>query len=637
MALLIQEPISFGETGLENKQEQEVILGIDLGTTNSLVAIIENNKPRFFCDEKGLELHSSVVSFDENGKILEVGNKALEDKKAVTISSIKRLMGKNFDDVKNIKDQFNFKFDEENKDHLKIIIKNYKYSPEEISAEILKYLKNLAENNLKIEIKKAVITVPAYFDESAKNATKLAANLAGLEVLRLVNEPTAAALAYGLDNSSEGIYCIYDLGGGTFDISILKMQKGVFKVLGVAGDNALGGDDFDELLAKKLDISKIEARKIKEELSKSPFAVNAALPNFAKGVAQSAFVTQSKDLVHNISITKTEFENLISEKIQKTIKLTNNLIDDLELEIEEIKGVVLVGGSTRIPLIKSKLAEIFGDNKVLTNLDPDRVVAIGAAWQADNLSGKSNNLLLDVVPLSLGIEMMGGIVDKVIYRNNTVPTSVTKEFTTYADFQTGMQLHIVQGERELAEDCRSLARFEIKNIPAMKAGFARVSVTFKVDADGLLTVLAEEKLTGEKQEIIVKPTYGLDEVEVKKLLLESQENAKSDIEKRLLAKAILDAKKDITILQDDLKNFPNLILQEEKEKIEKAIRNLEKLFDDKNNRSEISAATQELEKAAENFILQKVNSIVNKNLSGRKVNSWEFFNWSPLLEYFIIL
>lgn len=621
MALLIQEPISFGETGLENKQEQEVILGIDLGTTNSLVAIIENNKPRFFCDEKGLELHSSVVSFDENGKILEVGNKALEDKKAVTISSIKRLMGKNFDDVKNIKDQFNFKFDEENKDHLKIIIKNYKYSPEEISAEILKYLKNLAENNLKIEIKKAVITVPAYFDESAKNATKLAANLAGLEVLRLVNEPTAAALAYGLDNSSEGIYCIYDLGGGTFDISILKMQKGVFKVLGVAGDNALGGDDFDELLAKKLDISKIEARKIKEELSKSPFAVNAALPNFAKGVAQSAFVTQSKDLVHNISITKTEFENLISEKIQKTIKLTNNLIDDLELEIEEIKGVVLVGGSTRIPLIKSKLAEIFGDNKVLTNLDPDRVVAIGAAWQADNLSGKSNNLLLDVVPLSLGIEMMGGIVDKVIYRNNTVPTSVTKEFTTYADFQTGMQLHIVQGERELAEDCRSLARFEIKNIPAMKAGFARVSVTFKVDADGLLTVLAEEKLTGEKQEIIVKPTYGLDEVEVKKLLLESQENAKSDIEKRLLAKAILDAKKDITILQDDLKNFPNLILQEEKEKIEKAIRNLEKLFDDKNNRSEISAATQELEKAAENFILQKVNSIVNKNLSGRKVNS----------------
>jgi molecular chaperone HscA len=619
MALLIQEPISIEETGLENKQE--IILGIDLGTTNSLVAIIENNKPRFFCDEKGLEIHSSVVSFDDNGKILEVGNKALEDKNSVTISSIKRLMGKNFDDVKNIKDQFNFRFDEENKDHLKINIKNCKYSPEEISAEILKYLKNLAENNLKIEVKKAVITVPAYFDESAKNATKLAANLAGLEVLRLVNEPTAAALAYGLDNSSEGIYCIYDLGGGTFDVSILKMQKGVFKVLGVAGDNALGGDDFDELLAKKLDISKSEARKIKEELSKSPFAANAALPPFSKGVIQSAFVSQSKDLVHTISITKTEFENLISEKIQKTIKLTNNLIDDLELEIDEIKGVVLVGGSTRIPLIKSKLAEIFGDNKVLTNLDPDRVVAIGAAWQADNLSGKSNNLLLDVVPLSLGIEMMGGIVDKVIYRNNTVPTSITKEFTTYADFQTGMQLHIVQGERELAEDCRSLARFEIKNIPAMKAGFARVAVTFKVDADGILTVLAEEKLTGEKQEIIVKPTYGLDEIEVQKLLLESQENAKTDIEKRLLAKAILDAKKDITILQDDLRNFSNLISQEEKEKIEKAIINLEKLFDDKNNRSEISAATQELEKVAENFILQKVNSIVNKNLSGRKVNS----------------
>ncbi|MBU6339368.1 MAG: Fe-S protein assembly chaperone HscA [Rickettsiales bacterium] len=590
MALLIQEP----ESGQENKQEQEIVIGIDLGTTNSLVAIIENNKPRFFCDENKKELHSSVVSFDNDGKILEVGNRALENTNAIRISSIKRLMGKNFDDIKNIKDQFDFTFDENSKDSLKIIVKNNAYSSEEISAEILKYIKNLAENSLKTEIKKAVITVPAYFDEAAKNATKLAANLAGLEVLRLVNEPTAAALAYGLDNGSEGIYCIYDLGGGTFDVSILKMQKGVFKVLGVSGDNALGGDDFDDLIAKKLNISKIAARKIKEELS-------------------------TKHEAQNTEFTRQEFENLIKNHINKTIKLTNNLIDDLDLEIDEIKGVVLVGGSTRIPLVRSKLAEIFGDNKVLTNLDPDRVVAIGAAWQADNLSGKSNNLLLDVIPLSLGIEMMGGIVDKVIYRNNTVPTSITKEFTTYADGQNGMQLHIVQGERELAEDCRSLARFEIKNIPAMKAGFARVAITFKVDADGLLTVLAEEKLTGEKQEIIVKPTYGLSEENIKKLLLESQENAKSDIEKRLLAKAVLDAKQDITILQNDLKNFKDLISKEEKNKIEQAILSLEELFKKQNNRKEITAAIHELEQVAENFILQKVNSIVNKNLAGKKV------------------
>ena len=591
----------------ENQNNEEVVIGIDLGTTNSLVAIVEDEKVKFFADENGYEIHPSIVNYDENGNVINVGHilKQVQDdflarhpelvsgSISTSISSIKRLMGKSFADVKN--DELNFEIDQSSaqKEVLRINVGPRKIRPAEVSSEILKYLKNLAQNNLKTEIKKAVITVPAYFDEAAKNATKLAANLAGLEVLRLVNEPTAAALAYGLDNSVEGIYCVYDLGGGTFDVSILKMQKGVFKVLGVAGDNALGGDDFDHLIAEKLSVNLAQARKIKEELS-------------SKTIANSQF-------------TRGDFEKLILPKIEKTFTLTKNLIEDLELESEEIKGVILVGGSTRIPLVKEKLTEIFGQEKVLDKLDPDRIVAAGAAWQAYNLSGKSHNLLLDVIPLSLGIEMMGGIVDKVIHRNSTIPTALTKEFTTSADNQNGMKFHIVQGERELATDCRSLAEFEIKNIPAMKAGLARVAVTFKVDADGLLIVTAEEKITKQKQEIIVKPSYSLDENEIKKMLLDSLKNSKSDVENRLLIQTIVEANKDMMIVKKDLENS-STIDEKEKKLIGQKLENLEKLISKKNSRDAIILAQQELGKAAENLVLRKVNAVLNAKIAGKKID-----------------
>ena len=609
MALIqIQEP---GQSE-ENQNANEVVIGIDLGTTNSLVAVVEDEKVKFFADEKGNEIHPSVVGYDAAGNVVGVGEQVLKQVQddsnsqssphchpelvsgsiPTAISSIKRLMGKSFSDVKN--EKFSFEIDQcsAEKEVLRIIVGPRKIRPAEVSSEILKYLKNLAETNLKTEIKKAVITVPAYFDEAAKNATKLAANLAGLEVLRLVNEPTAAALAYGLDNSAEGIYCVYDLGGGTFDVSVLKMQKGVFKVLGVAGDNALGGDDFDDLIAQHVGVGRAEARKIKEELSSTS----------------------------GTTFTRQDFENLIAPKIEKTFTLTKNLIEDLDLESLDIKGVILVGGSTRIPLVAQKLAEIFGAEKILNKIDPDRIVAAGAAWQAHNLSGHGKNLLLDVTALSLGIEMMGGIVDKVIHRNSTIPTAMSKEFTTYADNQTGMKLHIVQGERELAADCRSLAEFEIKNIPPMKAGLARVAVTFKIDADGLLTVSAEEKITRQHQEIEVRPSYSLNENEIKKMLLDSLRNSQADIAQRLLIQAAVEANHDVDIIRNDLKNFAGVIEADEVKLINEKLEVLEKLTAEKTSREAILDAQKDLGKAAENLVLRKVNAVLNQKIAGKKVD-----------------
>lgn len=600
MSLLqIQEPGKIQE----NQEALETIIGIDLGTTNSLVGIVRDEKVEILADENGNNIIPSIVNYDVKGSLIGVGSKT---DSGINISSIKRLMGKNFSDVKTT--DFSFQIADEKT--LRIIVGNRKIRPEEISSEILKHLKNIAEKKLNLKIHKAVITVPAYFDEAAKNATKLAANLADLEVVRLVNEPTAAALAYGLENSSEGVYAVYDLGGGTFDVSILKMQKGIFKVLGVAGDNHLGGDDFDLMIVNKFpQLSHSEARKIKENLSQT-----------INGNEGEDGVANPSSSSFPVNISRQEFENLISEKIEKTIKLTENLIDDLDLKTDEIKGVILVGGSTRIPLVRKKLTEIFGEKKVLTNLDPDRVVAIGAAWQAYNLSGLGKNLLLDVNPLSLGIEMMGGITEKIIQRNSTIPTSYTKEFTTYANNQTGMKFHIVQGERELAKDCRSLANFEIKGIPPLPAGIARIRITFKLDADGLLTATAEEKITKTKQEIEVKPSYSLDENEIKKMLLDSLKNSQSDIEQRLLIEAATESLQDAVVIENDLKNSALFPDENEKKLISEKLKILKEEISKKTSRELILLAQNGLSKACENLVLRKVNSVLKEKITGKKVD-----------------
>lgn len=588
MSLLqIQEPITE-----QSNENPEIVVGIDLGTTNSLIGVLENDKIKFFSDENHNNIIKSRVAFDNAGNVVGVGNNAHGQ---YLISSIKRLMGKNYADLKNTNlsdlPYLNLINDNSsNNEAISLRIANKNISAIEISAEILKYLKQIAEKNLQQTINKAVITVPAYFDDNAKNATKQSAELAGFEVLRLLNEPTAGALAFGLDNQSAGTYAVYDLGGGTFDVSILKMQKGVFKVLGVAGDNHLGGDDFDEILRQK---KFNNPQEVKEHLS---------------------FHEKYGDFSRN------DFETLINDKVSRTIQITLDLIADLEIDEEQIDGVILIGGSTRIPLIQNKLKEIFGSNKIITNLDPDRIVAMGACYQAYNLSHKKNNLLLDVNPLSLGIEMMGGIVDKIIHRNSTIPIAKAKEFTTYTDNQTAMKFHIVQGEREFAKDCRSLAEFEVKNIPPMKAGIARIRITFKLDADGLLTINSEEKFTGEKQEIIVRPSFGLNEIQVKNILLESLKNSKDDMENRLLTETIVIVNHDIEIIEKDLKNSQIILDILEREKIIETIKNLKNLISSKSDRKAIIEGQKHLIKVAENLILQKVNKILNQKITGKNID-----------------
>ncbi|MFP3016537.1 MAG: Hsp70 family protein [Wolbachia sp.] len=568
------QPIQISEPN-----SSEVVFGIDLGTTNSLIAMVNKaGNVEIFKDEQGRELLPSALSYENN--TLKTGCDVGQN----AIYSIKRLMGKSVEELN--KEGVNFEIDHESEKVIRIKCAEEKYlTPVEISAEILKALCKRVEESIEMKVKKAVITVPAYFDDSARNATKYAARLAGIEVLRLVNEPTAAALSYSIEkNNNSGIYAVYDLGGGTFDISILKLHQGVFQVLAVGGDTNLGGDDFDHLLSlivlnkyrEKVGLNKecssvipvwdpeslitnehtrklynknwipvsatcmttlIESRIVKEYLSKN------TVGTFKFNINGELFKCE---------ITREEFEQAISSLVNKTINIVTRTISDIDLKIDDIKGVILVGGATRTPLVQNSLVKLFG-NKVLNDVDPDKAVAIGAALQAHDLtsSSKDRNILLDVLPLSLGIETMGGIVEKIIPRNTPLPVSEIKEFTTYVDGQTAIKIHVCQGEREMIEDNKSLAQFELKGIPPLPAGFARIEIEFTVNVDGILTVTAREKTTGIEQTVEVNSSFGLSEADVQNMVNQSINSFDEDMKARSLAGAKINGNKLIHLVENN--------------------------------------------------------------------------------------
>ena len=602
--------------------QHRLAVGIDLGTTNSLVATVRNSIPEVLTDEDGRALLPSIVRYLSNGHA-SIGYKAqaaqTTDPKN-TIVSVKRFMGRGLKDIAHVENlPYDFQ-DAPGMVQLKTVagVK----SPVEVSAQILATLRQQAEDALGDELVGAVITVPAYFDDAQRQATKDAAKLAGLNVLRLLNEPTAAAIAYGLDNASEGVFAVYDLGGGTFDISILKLTKGVFEVLSTGGDSALGGDDFDHRLlcwiiehAKLAPLSDedtrilmVKAREAKELLS-------------SKAETHIDAVLNSGEVVH-LALTAVTLVDITQHLVNKTITPSKKALRDAGLKVDDIDGVVLVGGATRMPHIRKAVSEFF-QTTPLANIDPDKVVALGAAIQANLLAGNraagDEWLLLDVIPLSLGIETMGGLVEKVIPRNSTIPCARAQEFTTFKDGQTAMAIQVVQGERELVSDCRSLAKFELRGIPPMAAGAARIRITYQVDADGLLSVSARELGSGVEASIVVKPSYGLGDDEIARMLEDSFKSADVDMALRALREEQVDAERIILATQSALDADGGLLSDAERANIVQQI-DAVRVISQGDDHVAIKSAVEALAKGTEDFAAKRMDRSVRIALAGKKLD-----------------
>jgi molecular chaperone HscA len=623
MALLqISEP---GESPAPH--QRRVAIGIDLGTTNSLVATVRNSIAVVLNDEEGHPLLPSIVRYAGEGRI-EVGYPAQSQQSKDprnTIVSVKRYMGRGLKDVAYAE---NAPYDfVDAPGMLQLRTRDGVKSPVEVSAEILKVLRARAEAALfgkdAGELYGAVITVPAYFDDAQRQATKDAARLAGLNVMRLLNEPTAAAIAYGLDNAAEGIYAVFDLGGGTFDISILRLTKGVFEVLATGGDSALGGDDFDHRLfcwvleqarlpplsVEDTRLMLIKARQVKEDLTLHAEARFNARLSTGQNI--------------DVAVGQKDFWDITRHLVTKTLTPSRKALRDAGLTAAEVKGVVMVGGATRMPHVQRAVGELFGQAP-LNNLDPDKVVALGAAIQANALAGNRSSeedwLLLDVIPLSLGIETMGGLVEKIIPRNSTIPVAKAQEFTTYKDGQTALAVHVVQGERELVSDCRSLARFELHGIPPMAAGAARIRVTFQVDADGLLSVAARESSSGVEAAVAVKPSYGLADSDITRMLKDSFEHARDDVHVRALREQQVEGARMLDAVMSALAADADLLSAEERAALDRSIGELKSLVAGSDHRA-IKAAIERVNRETEVFAARRMDRSVKQALAGRNIAS----------------
>ncbi len=602
--------------------QRRIAVGIDLGTTNSLVAAMKNALPEVLADDQGRALLPSVVRYLPGGTT-QAGYPALQNATGDpknTIISVKRFMGRGIGDISNIESMpYDFV---DAPGMLKLRTVSGDKSPVEVSAEILARLRQRAEDSFDDEIVGAVITVPAYFDDAQRQATKDAAKLAGIEVLRLLNEPTAAAIAYGLDNASEGLYAVYDLGGGTFDISILRLSKGVFEVLSTGGDSALGGDDFDhrlycwvleqaklQLLSDKDTRLLLSASKdVKEQLSKNPLS--------------RVHATLTDGTVINVGISQAQFFELTQHLVNKTLIAAKKALRDAGLAVEDVKGVVMVGGATRMPHVQRAVGELFGQTP-LTNLDPDKVVAIGAAMQADLLAGNQQKgtewLLLDVIPLSLGVETMGGLVEKIIPRNTPIPVARAQDFTTFRDGQTALAVHVLQGEREVVDHCRSLAKFVLRGIPPMAAGAARIRVTYQVDADGLLSVTARETASGVEAHIDVKPSYGLSDADITEMLQDGFSHAADDVHARALREELVDGKRLIEAIEAALAEDQDLLESDELEMILRKVDALKELLADAKDAQVIRRSVESLSKSTDEFAARRMNKSIKKALAGKKI------------------